>query len=160
MSQHLEEVVQRPIRAGDTVWVRALNSKGEVLRVDDGQAEVRVGRVRTQVDLSALELRKPEKPETEPTGTQITGTPVSSPGTRIDIRGQTVDESWSQLDRYLDQAMRAGLTQAHIIHGKGTGALRRAVREFLADHPLVSGYREAGYREGGEGVTIVDIVRR
>jgi len=159
LSRHLE-TAQRPIEVGDTVWVHPLNSKGEVLRLDDGQAEVQVGRVRTQVDLSALELRETEQTEPESESGQISGAPASSPGRRIDMRGQTVDESLKQLDRYLDQAMRAGLSQAEIIHGKGTGALRRAVREFLADHPLVSGYKGADYREGGEGVTVVDIVQR
>ncbi len=56
--------------------------------------------------------------------------------------------------------MRAGLPEARIIHGKGTGTLRRAVRDFVADHPLVSDYEEADYREGGEGVTVVRIVKR
>ena len=155
-----DEEPERPIRAGDTVWVRPLNSKGEVLRVDDGEAEVQVGRARTQVSLSALERRKADKPEPIPEGVRISATTPESPGRRIDLRGRTVEESLVQLDRYLDQAMRAGLPEAQIIHGKGTGTLRRAVRDFLARHPLVADYEEAGYREGGEGVTVAKIVKR
>jgi DNA mismatch repair protein MutS2 len=160
VSEESEEGVERPIRAGDTVWVRPLNSKGEVLRVDDGEAEVQVGRARTQVSLSALELREAEEPEPVSEGVQVSAATPASPGRSIDLRGCTVDESLSQLDHYLDQAMRAGLPEARIIHGKGTGTLRRAVRAFLADHPLVRDYEGADYREGGEGVTVAKIVKR
>jgi DNA mismatch repair protein MutS2 len=160
VSEHLDDVLQAPINAGDTVWVRPLNAKGEVLKVDDGEAEVQVGRVRTQVSLSALEPRKAEEPEPVAAGVQVSAATPASPGSSIDLRGHTVDETLKRLDRYLDQAMRAGLPQARIIHGKGTGALRRAVRDFLTDHPLVSSYESAGYREGGEGVTLANIVQR
>jgi len=157
ISRHLDEAAQRPIATGDTVWVRPLSAIGEVLRVDDGEAEVQVGRVRTQVGLSALERREAEKEEPEAARGHVSAAPASSPGTSIDLRGKTVDETLRELDGYLDQAMRAGVSQARIIHGKGTGTLRRAVREFLADHPLVKGYEGAKPREGGEGVTVVDI---
>jgi DNA mismatch repair protein MutS2 len=83
-----------------------------------------------------------------------------SPGVRLDLRGCTAEEALKQLDRHLDRAMRARLPHVRIIHGKGTGALRRAVRDFLADHPLVSTYEAGGYREGGEGVTIAKLVQR
>jgi DNA mismatch repair protein MutS2 len=155
-----EEGTARPIRTGDTVWVRPLNTKGEVLNVQDGDAEVQVGRARTHVSLSALELREAEKPEPVPEGVQVTTEPPASPGRSIDLRGATVNESLDRLDRYLDQAMRAGLPEARIIHGKGTGTLRRAVRDFLADHPLVQDYEGGDYREGGEGVTVAKIVKR
>jgi DNA mismatch repair protein MutS2 len=165
----LGDELQRPIQAGDTVWVRPLNARGEVLRIDDGEAEVQVGRARTQVGLAALELRKAEKAQPVPSGAERQGTvstaavlgpAAPSPGTSIDLRGSTVEETLQRLDRYLDRAMRAGLPQARIIHGKGTGALRRAVRQFLADHPLVSDYEAADPREGGDGVTIAHLVRR
>jgi DNA mismatch repair protein MutS2 len=155
-----EEGITRPIREGDTVWVRPLNSKGEVLKVEDGDAEVQVGRARTHVSLSALELREAEEPEPVPEGVRVTTTAPTSPGRSIDLRGATVNESLDQLDHYLDQAMRAGLPEARIIHGKGTGTLRRAVRDFLADHPLVRDYEGGDYREGGEGVTVAKIVER
>lgn len=152
--------LQRPVRVGDTVWVRPLRAEGEVLHVDDGEAEVQVGRARTHVGLSALELRRGAKPEPVAEGVRITTDAADSPGRTIDLRGGRVEESLRQLDRYLDQAMRAGLPEARIIHGKGTGTLRRAVRDFLADHPLVSKFEGADYREGGEGVTVADIVQR
>jgi DNA mismatch repair protein MutS2 len=160
VSESLEADIRGPIRAGDTVWVRPLNAKGEVLRVDDGEAEVQVGRVRTQVQLAALEAREAEQKDPVPEGVQVSTAPAPSPGGSIDFRGQTVDETLVELDHYLDQAMRAGLSQVRVIHGKGTGALRRAVREALSGHPLVKDFEGGDYREGGEGVTVVDLVPR
>lgn len=82
---------------------------------------------------------------------------------RIDelhLRRLTVDEALLKLDKYLDDAFVAGLYQVRVIHGKGTGTLRRVVREKLAKHPLVKLYRPAGYDEGGAGVTIVELAQR
>ena len=157
----LPEVAQRTIRPGDTVWVHPLSAEGQVLEVDRGEAEVQVGLGRTRVSLAALELRAtiPPPPAGEGSGEEfIHASAVSSPGVRLDLRGCTVEEALQRLDRYLDTASRAGLPWGRIIHGKGTGALRRAVRGFLADHPLVSSYAAGGDREGGEGVTVAKLV--
>ena len=77
----------------------------------------------------------------------------------IDLRGLRVDEVDLPLGRGLDAAVLEGLSEVRVIHGKGTGALRRAVREFLADHPLVSSYEPGASNEGGEGVTVAKLVR-
>jgi len=154
-------LAQRPIRPGDTVWVHPLSAEGQVLEVDRGEAEVQVGLGRTRVSLTALELRAPISPPLAGEGPGerfIHANAAPSPGVRLDLRGCTVEEALQRLDRYLDTASRAGLPWVRIIHGKGTGALRRAVRGFLADHPLVSGYEAGGDREGGEGVTVAKLV--
>ncbi|MDH5364498.1 MAG: Smr/MutS family protein, partial [Dehalococcoidia bacterium] len=75
----------------------------------------------------------------------------------VHLRRLTIDEALIKLDRYLNDAFMAGQYQVRIIHGKGTGTLRQAVREQLTKHPLVKSYRPAGYGEGGEGVTIVEL---
>ena len=75
----------------------------------------------------------------------------------IDLRGQTADEALPAVERYLDDAFRASVEAVRVIHGKGTGALRRAVREHLAKNPLVQSYEEAPREYGGEGVTIVHV---
>ncbi len=166
----LPTAVQRPIREGDTVWVRPLNAQGQVLEIDrekgdgegDGQAEaeVQVGPGRTRVPLSALELRAPPPaPPEQPDVHAIYGGVAPSPGVEIDLRGCTVEETLERLDGYLDAASRAALPWVRIIHGKGTGALRRAVRDFLADHPLVSSHEAGGHREGGAGVTVARLVQ-
>jgi len=86
--------------------------------------------------------------------------PALTPIDEVSLRQLTVDEALLKLDRYLNDAFMAGLSRVRIIHGKGTGALRQAIRQQLAQHPLVSSYRPAGYREGGEGVTIVELSQR
>jgi len=75
----------------------------------------------------------------------------------LHLRQLTVDEALLKLDQYLNDTFMAGLYQVRIIHGKGTGTLRQAVREQLTNHPLVKSYRPGGYGEGGAGVTIVEL---
>jgi DNA mismatch repair protein MutS2 len=79
---------------------------------------------------------------------------------RVDLRGLPSDDAVDRLERHLDSAWRSGLPWVHIIHGKGTGVLRRSVRELLRDHPLVSSYEGGGPKEGGEGVTVARLVQR
>jgi DNA mismatch repair protein MutS2 len=76
------------------------------------------------------------------------------------LRHLTVDEALLKLDQYLHDAFMAGRYQVRVVHGKGTGTLRQAVRDKLAQHPLVQSYRPGGYGEGGEGVTIVELASR
>ena len=78
----------------------------------------------------------------------------------LHLRRLTVDEALLKLDKYLNDAFMSGLRQVSVIHGKGTGTLRQAVREELGKHPLVKSYRPAGYGEGGDGVTIVELVAK
>ncbi|MBM4447066.1 MAG: hypothetical protein FJ023_06925 [Chloroflexi bacterium] len=73
------------------------------------------------------------------------------------LRRLTVDEALPKLDRYLNAAFMAGLPYVRIVHGKGTGVLRQAVHEILAEHPLVKSHRLADYGEGGLGVTVVEL---
>jgi DNA mismatch repair protein MutS2 len=147
----------RPIREGDTVWVRPLNAEGQVLEVNGQAAEVQVGPARARVGLSVLERRAPRPQEPDEPPIQVAARP--SPGTRLDLRGCTVEEALERVDRHLDAASQAGLPWVRIIHGKGTGALRRAVRRLLADHPLVTTYEAGQDREGGEGVTVAKLVQ-
>ncbi|MFC2026446.1 Smr/MutS family protein [Chloroflexota bacterium] len=78
----------------------------------------------------------------------------------IHLRRLTLDEALPRLDEYLDDAFMAGMFSVRVIHGKGTGTLRQAVREYLARHSLVKSYRPGAYGEGGSGVTIVELVHR
>jgi len=83
----------------------------------------------------------------------------SSKDTRSELylRRLTVDEALFRLDRYLNSAFVAGLPIVRLIHGKGTGTLRQAVREELKNHPLVKSFRPAEREEGGDGATIVEL---
>jgi DNA mismatch repair protein MutS2 len=76
------------------------------------------------------------------------------------LRRLTVEEALDRLDQYLYDAFMAGLSSVRIVHGKGTGKLRRAVHESLAKHPLVKSYRLGDYGEGDYGVTIVELTNR
>ncbi len=81
-------------------------------------------------------------------------TPVAD---EVRLRQLTVDEALLKLDKYLNEALMAGLYQVRVIHGKGSGTLRQMVRQQLAKHPLVKSYRTGEYGEGGTGVTIVEL---
>ncbi|MBC7226585.1 MAG: endonuclease MutS2 [Thermoflexales bacterium] len=141
-----------PLRPGDTVWVKSLRAVGELRALAEDEAEVQVGSMRVRVPARELERRAPPQQTVEPAGVRYA--PPSVP-LRLDLRGQTVEEALESLDRYLDAAALAGLPWAHIVHGKGTGALRQAVRDFLRRHPLVRSYRSGEEGEGGDGVTVV-----
>jgi DNA mismatch repair protein MutS2 len=73
------------------------------------------------------------------------------------LRRLTIDEALPKLDHYLNAAFMADLPSVRIVHGKGTGVLRQAVHEVLAEHPLVKSFRQGDYGEGGAGVTIVEL---
>ena len=75
----------------------------------------------------------------------------------VHVRRLTVEEALLKLDKYLNDAFMADLHQVRVVHGKGTGTLREAVRRQLAVHPLVKSYRPGGYGEGGAGVTLVEL---
>jgi len=82
---------------------------------------------------------------------------ASSIAPRLDLRGERVEAAIEQLTAYLDQALLAGLEEAVVVHGAGTGALRRAIREFLAEHPRVRGTRPGRREEGGDGTTVAEL---
>ena len=76
---------------------------------------------------------------------------------RLDLRGERVESALERLDAYLDEALLAGLDSVAIIHGAGTGALRRAIRDRLAEHPRIRGTRSGRRDEGGDGTTIAEL---
>jgi DNA mismatch repair protein MutS2 len=78
----------------------------------------------------------------------------------IHLRRLILDEALLRLDQYLDDAFIAGMTSVRVVHGKGSGMLRTAVRQFLHKHPLVQSFRPGGRGEGGDGVTMVELVYR
>ena len=117
--------------------------------------EVGVGKFRVKARIEDLELVS-EEPESQREEIYVSVTP-SAPPSSLHLRGWRAEEALQELEKYLDQATLAHLGKVRIVHGKGTGVLRRLVRERLRHHPLVSGYRSGSPEEGGEGVTIVDL---
>ncbi|MBM4467103.1 MAG: hypothetical protein FJ014_16385, partial [Chloroflexi bacterium] len=150
---------QEPLSLGDTVWVAGLEATGEITELSDDEAEVQVGSFRIRAKVEDLELR--QKAPQPAVGQRVVSIPsVSSPGIELNLRGLTSEEALPRLDKHLNDAYLAGLPQVRIVHGKGTGALRRAVREFVTNHPLVASHRPGDQYEGGEGATVVELVAR
>lgn len=144
---------------GDPVRVKSLNAPGEVVRFRDDKGEVtlRMGSVEITVPAADVEPLSPSEAE-RLTSPQILGIQLMKRATvkpEINLVGCRVDEALRKLDKHLDDAFLAGLDQVRVIHGRGTGALRRAIREFLSDHPHVESFSNAAPNEGGDGVTVV-----
>jgi DNA mismatch repair protein MutS2 len=149
-----------PVREGDTVKLRNLGIEGTVLEADGDEVTVQAGAIRTRLardEVTLLRRQAASEPEAEASGISMPARP-SSPGVQIDLRGQTVEEALHRLERYLDEAAMAALPWVRIIHGKGTGKLRREVRRYVGSHPLVASYDGAPLNEGGEGATVVNLV--
>jgi len=153
--------ISGPLFVGDVVWVEGLQASGEVIELDGDEAEVQVGRFRVKARLEELERRAVggEMPLARESVLSL-DVPHPSPGIELNLRGLRVEEGIPRLDKYLNDAYLAGLPSVRIVHGKGTGALRRAVREQLAGHPLVASHHPGDQYEGGDGVTVVELVSR
>jgi DNA mismatch repair protein MutS2 len=152
--------IDGPLLPGDKVWVTSLGASGEVVGVSGGDVEVKVGGFRLRLAQGRVELREREQRAAVQIQSGGVQPKPSSPGMELDLRGLTVDDMLIELDRYLDTAYLAGLPFVRIIHGKGTGALRQAVREELRGHPLIGEFRAGENSEGGEGVTVAKLVQR
>jgi DNA mismatch repair protein MutS2 len=150
-------VVKRPsLQVGDTVLITSLNTKGEVISVSKKDAMVAVGRLQMRAKLADLEFKSRPEPEVEPES--VVQSSKQSPGMEIDIRGKRVEEGLSTLEGYIDSAFLARLPWVRIIHGKGTGRLRNAVRKALKQNKQVASWEEGKDGEGGAGVTVAKLV--
>jgi DNA mismatch repair protein MutS2 len=146
---------KRTLRPGDTVRVKSLNTTAEVNEIIGGEADVQVGRMRMRVKLSDLERIRGAQPLAEKQERVTFAEKPASPGMELDLRGMTAEEGVSLVEDYVDRAARAALPFARIIHGKGTGVLRQAVRNALKAHPFVKSFETGQDGEGGDGVTVV-----
>ena len=148
------------IGPGDRIYLHDVPTPGEAISAPDaaGDLEVKLGSLRARVNVKQIESvekaedRQPEAREYEPSLL-----PVAMVSPELDLRGLSVDEALILIDQRLDEAVRSGVKELRIIHGKGTGTLRRAVREMLAKHTLVESHAEAERRAGGDGVTVVEL---
>ena len=138
-----------------------LSKAGEVVTLDGEGADVQVGSFRVHLKRDELgdKLAKHAAPPPVPVG-EISLPVAESPGVEVSLRGMRAADALEKLDKYLDRAYMAGLPYVRVVHGKGTGTLRKLARDLLREHPLVAEVREAVSHEGGEGVTIARLVAR
>lgn len=156
-----EKVVKKLgiIKPGDSVWIEPLGIKGEVISKDEQSKKLKVLVGNLTYDVEEEKLTRIEEAEKVEAETEYVGTPYSIPqvSPEIDLRGLLAEEAFDIVDKYLDDAFLAGLTTVSIIHGKGTGALRKKIGEFLSHHHRVDSTRLGEWNEGGAGVTIVKL---
>jgi len=143
------------LRVGDSVRVASLGGVGRLLELGDDRTIVELGGVRITVPPHVLRLHEggEEKPVRRGTFTA----PVLEASQEVNLRGLLVEEIEAVLLPALDAAIQADLPSLRIIHGKGTGALRRRVQELLAGDRRIPSFRLGTHREGGSGVTVVDL---
>jgi len=142
---------------GESVYVIGVEADGEVIEPADseGRVKVRIGNVTMITDLEKLVKRDQTKRATVKAGARTDYSP--QPGMELDIRGTTFEEAEPLIEKYIDDASVAGLAQISIIHGKGTGALRRKVQDYLSKSPRVESFRLGNWNEGSSGITIVTL---
>ncbi len=149
------------IQVGEKVLVRRLGTEGTVMSVDPEGLEIQVGMLRLRVRPTDVDRRVAvvEPVAVEKLAAVVTGRTalptVDSPGLELDLRGQRVDEALDALDSYLERGFTAGLIFGRIIHGRGTGALRQAIREALRQSSYIKRWESGGEKEGGDGVSVV-----
>jgi len=144
---------------GAAVLVGSLNRRGEILSLDGEEALVQVGAMKVTVpvaDLGRWQEEEAGKPDRERRG----GYTVQKEGSvspQIDLRGQTLDEALQAVEKFLDDALWAGLSRVTVIHGRGTGRLQEGLRRYFQEQPLVKSWRRGLPNEGGDGVTILEL---
>ena len=158
-----KELKAKDLKIGDSVKVLSMNLKGTVstLPNDKGNLYVQMGILRSQVNIKDLELIE-EPGVTGPglgKGTGGSGkikmAKSASVSMELNLLGKTVDEAIAELDKYLDDAYLAHVPSVRIVHGKGTGALRKGVHTYLRRNKRVKSFRLGEFGEGDAGVTIV-----
>ena len=139
------------LKPGDTVLIVNLNKKATVIAPPDkdGEVLVQAGIMKINVHISTLELVDEQKSEMRRSGmSEIGASKAKNISTEIDLRGYNLDEALDKVDKYLDDAIIAGLREVSIIHGKGTGVLRSGIQKYLKSNPRLKSFRLGRYGEG------------
>lgn len=149
----------RDPKVNDAVIIKGIG-EGEILEIKENSILVKSGMIKTRVKLSDIMLFDKPKKKEKPVRHNVYRTSSradSDVKTELDLRGQTVDEAIGELGLFIDKCVLNSIEEIRIIHGKGTGALRAAVTDYLRTHPNISEYRLGKYGEGENGVTIAKI---
>ena len=152
-------------KLGESVKVLSMNLTGTISSLPDsrGNVTVQMGILRSQVNISDLEIIEEQNPYAPKNmrrtgGGKIKMSKSLSVSPEINLLGKTVDEAVAELDKYLDDALLSHLNSVRVVHGKGTGALRKGIHEYLRRQKHVKSYHLAEFGEGDAGVTIVNLV--
>ena len=155
------ELAANQIMLGQTVHMTKIRQQGQVLKLPNSNGEVLVqaGIMKVMVPLAELKLAQEEKKIPPKYSREVSIGFQKAEGIRseIDLRGMLVEEGTYALDKYLDDAILSGIGLIYVIHGKGTGAMRAGIQDFLRGHPHVQSFRIGEYGEGDSGVTVVEL---
>lgn len=154
-----EYVLPRPLEVGDLVLIFDIDKKATVLETGKDSVLVQAGIIKTRVPLDNIRLLKQEKvklPKRSVTRT-VRSDVRSGASTEVDVRGENVLDAVMDVDKAIDSAVMQGLHQITIIHGKGTGVLRKEIQAHLKRHPSVRSFRLGTFGEGDSGVTIAEL---
>ncbi|MDR9856847.1 endonuclease MutS2 [Paenibacillus sp. VCA1] len=151
----------RKIEAGDEVMVYSLNQKGHVVELaGPKEAVVQLGIMKMKVGLDDLELVQTHEAaakQVQRQATTVKRTRDDNVRTELDLRGANLEEALIEVDRFIDEAFLGNLGQVYLIHGKGTGILRKGITDYLRRHKHVKSFRLGNYGEGGTGVTVAEL---
>ncbi len=154
-----EYVLPRPLKVGDKVLIFDIDKKADVLEIGKDTVLVQAGIIKTRVPINNLRLLKQEKvklPKRSVTRT-VRNDVKRSAATEVDVRGEVVLDAILDVDRAIDAAVMQGLHQITIIHGKGTGVLRKEIQKHLKTHPSIRTFRLGTFGEGDSGVTVAEL---
>ena len=160
-----EYVLPRPLKLGDKVYLVTVGKEGVVTALKDknGLVAVTAGILKTKVSEDKLRLiegdvkfRRKDEPKPKVSEGKVKKSIVSTFKPEVDVRGMIGDDAWFVVDKYLDDAILAGIGTVRIIHGKGTGALRAALWRYFKTDKRIKSYRHGEYGEGDAGVTVIE----
>jgi DNA mismatch repair protein MutS2 len=148
-----------PIKSGDSVYIRGIEQTGYVVEEPNNQGEVlvQVGLLRVSVKRNQVYKCESREEKLSRYKNQTFLEKAKNISKQIDVRGKSAEEALIDIEKYLEDANLVGLNLVYIIHGKGTGVLRKAVRNYLKDHFYVKSFRDGNLEEGSYGVTVVEL---
>jgi DNA mismatch repair protein MutS2 len=146
------------VHLGERVKLITLGQEATVLKPVDAKGEVLVQAGVMKLSVPLIDIRPVEQKKKPPqTSAKVSLSQDRGSALSIDLRGSMVDDACLELDRFIDNALITGVHEFYVVHGKGTGALRTGVQQYLKNHPRVKTYRIGAYGEGDAGVTVVTL---
>ena len=151
------------LKPGATVKIVDMNQEATVLKEPDKNGNVRVQAGIIKMDVHITNLRKVEEKKSKELAekyvrsTRAFESKSKNVSTEVDVRGQNLEEAWMNVEKFLDDCYLAGISPVSIIHGKGTGILRKGLQGYMKKHRYVKSFRNGRYGEGEDGVTIVEL---